>query len=265
MAMESPAVELIKILIKMEEAGVPLDDFGNALMELSMLDRFSGIDILSISQSNGRSAYGLHGIDHTVRVVFWVLYLVEISNRQGYGIREEDALAAMYAALIHDLSRKDDYPGGQHGKDAARDYRHLLEARLSAEQLERCLTAVAWHGFSDEPGMREPVWMLLKDADALDRARFAHPGMSEDGCDPSRLRLPVLNENTPILSGCLDVSVVLTSLLIVLTSHTGVFQHAVANFLKMLSESMDGQPEQIRQAAHLITDRFNSIESLNQG
>jgi len=260
MGMESPAVELIRILIKMEEAGVPLDDFGNALMELSMLDRFSGIDILSISQSNGRSVYGLHGIEHTVRVVFWVLYLVEISTRQGYGIGEEDALAAMYAALIHDLARKDDYPGGQHGKDAARDYRHLLETRLSPGQLERCLTAVAWHGFSDEPGRRDPVWMLLKDADALDRARFAHPGMGEDGCDPARLRLPILKENTPILSGCLDLSIVLTSLLIVLTSHSGVFHHAVENFVRVIKENVNDQPEQIRQAAHLITDRFTSFE-----
>jgi hypothetical protein len=252
---DSPSFELIKTLIQLEEAGVPLDDFGNALMELSMLDRFTGIDIQVEAKSTVMSPYGLHGIDHTVRVVFWVLYLVEISNRQKYAINESDALAAMYAALIHDLSRKDDHAGGQHGKDAARDYRPLLETRLASDQLERCLAAVAWHGFSQEPDVRDPVWMLLKDADALDRARLGEPG-SGYGCDPSRLRLPVLQENTPILQGCLDLSVMLTTLLTVFEPHPDVFQHAVTGMIHRLRADAITQPEPIRQASHLITERF---------
>jgi hypothetical protein len=247
----------MKTLVQMEEAGVPLDDFGNSLMELSMLDRFTGIDIQREARSTVMSPYGLHGVDHTVRAVFWVLYLVEISNRQGYRISEGDALAAMYAALIHDLSRKDDRAGGQHGKDAARDFRQLLETRLAPDQLERCLTAVAWHGFSQEPEVRDPVWMLLKDADALDRARLGEPG-SWGGCDPSRLRMPVLLENTLILQGCLDLSVVLTTLLIVFEPHPDVFQHAAAGFIQRLREAQNGLPEDLRQAMHLIVDRFIS-------
>jgi hypothetical protein len=256
----TPSFELIKTLIHMEDAGVPMDDFCNALMELSMLDRFTGIDIQQEAKSTVMSPYGLHGIDHTVRVVFWVLYLVEISNRQGYAISEGDALAAMYAALIHDLSRKNDHAGGQHGKDAANDYRHLLETRLSGVTLERCLTAVAWHGFSDEPDVRDPVWMLLKDADALDRARLGEPGTGY-GCDPSRLRLPVLQENTPILQGCLDLSVMLTTLLIVFEAHSYVFHHAVAGMIHQLREDAKDQPDEISQASHLITDRFPILES----
>lgn len=252
----SPALELMKILIRMEEAGVPLDDFGNALVELSMLDRFTGIDIQKEARSSVMTPYGLHGVDHTVRVVFWVLYLVEISNRQGYKISEGDALAAMYAGLIHDLSRKDDRAGGQHGKDAARDFRPLLETRLSPEQLERCLTAVAWHGYSQEPDVRDPVWMLLKDADALDRARLGIPG-SWVGCNPARLRLPLLLENTPILQGCLDLSVVLTMLLVVFESHPDVFNHAAAGLIQRLKEANKDLPEDYRQAMHLIIDRFD--------
>lgn len=260
MATDSPSFELMKTLIHMEEAGIPVDDFGNALMELSMLDRFTGIDIQVEAKSTVMSPYGLHGIDHTVRVVFWVLYLVEISNRQGYAINVSDALAGMYAALIHDLSRKDDHAGGQHGKDAARDYRHLLEERLSGDQLERCLTAVAWHGFSQEPDVRDPVWMLLKDADALDRARLGEPGKGY-GCDPARLRLPVLKENTPILQGCLDLSVVLTTLLVVFEAHSHVFHHAVTGLINRLKEDAKDQPDENRQASHLITDRFKILES----
>jgi hypothetical protein len=256
MVIESPEFELMKTLIKMEEAGVPLDDFGNALMELSMLDRFTQIDIQEVTHSKGKSPFGLHGIDHTVRVVFWELYLVEISNRQGYAVGEGDALAAMYAALIHDLSRQDDRPGGQHGKDATRDFRPLLKSRLSEEQLERCLTAVAWHGFSEEPDVRDPVWMLLKDSDALDRARLGNPGTGE-GCDPARLRLPVLQENTLILLGCLDLSVVLTTLLTVFEPHPEVFQYAVSNFIYRLKEASNDMPKEMQQASHLITDRFH--------
>jgi hypothetical protein len=99
--------------------------------------------------------------------------------------------------------------------------------------------------------------MLLKDADALDRARLGEPG-SWGGCDPSRLRLPVLMENTLILQGCLDLSVVLTTLLIVFEPHPEVFYHAAAGFIQRLSESENDLPEDLCQAVHLIIDRFTT-------
>ncbi len=251
----SPAVELIKALIHLEQGGVPLDDFGNALLELSMVDQYTHIDLVKEFSRVESSPFGLHGINHTIRVVFWVLYLVEISNRLGYGISEEDALAAMYAAMIHDLSRKDDFPGGQHGKDAALEYRDLLKEHLPDQLMERCLKAVEWHGYAEEPPVLDNVLMLLKDADALDRARLASPG-GFGGCDPTRLRLPVLRENTPVLDTCLTLSMLLAVLLTLYEVRPPIFHTVTRDFVDVLHAEMEGQDSSIQQAAHLITDRF---------
>lgn len=251
----SPAVELVRTLIQLEQGGVPLDDFGNALLELSMVDQYTHIDLVKEFARADSTPFGLHGANHTIRVVFWVLYLVEISNRLGYGIKEEDALAAMYAALIHDLSRKDDFPGGQHGRDAAQEYRDLLKAHLPEQLLDRCLKAVEWHGYADEPSTVDVVLMLLKDADALDRARLAAPGRFL-GCDPSRLRLPVLRENTLVLEACLTISMLLAVLLTLYEVRPPIFRNVTRDFINIFQAEMEDQDVSTRQAAHLITDRF---------
>lgn len=255
MPSDSPAVELIETLMNLEQAGVPLDDFGNALLELSLVDQYTHIDLFHEFSKEETTPFGLHGINHSVRVVFWVLYLIEISNRLGYAVSEEEALAAMYAALVHDLSRNDDLPGGEHGKDAARKYRNLLQDHLPPEMLMRCVTAVEWHGYTEDPPLPDAVWMLLKDADALDRARFAPPGV-QDGCDPSRLHLPVLQENTPVLDACLKLSMLLTVLLTVYEIRPSVFRNVAEYFVEILQAEMADQPEPLQQAAGLITDRF---------
>jgi hypothetical protein len=255
MSSNTPAIELIQTLMDLEHAGVPLDDFGNALLELSMVDQYTHIDLFQEFSRAETSAFGLHGINHTIRVVFWVLYLVEISNRLGYPVIEEEALAAMYAALVHDLSRRDDLPGGEHGRMAAKKYRDLLQAHLSGKLLDRCMTAVEWHGFAENPSPPDPIWMLLKDADALDRARLAPPGV-RDGCDPSRLQLPVLQENTPVLDGCLTMSTLLTTLLTLYEIRPTVFRNVTEDFVQILLAEVADQPAPLQQAAHLITDRF---------
>ena len=99
--------------------------------------------------------------------------------------------------------------------------------------LVRCLTAVKWHGYSQEPQGYDPVWMLLKDADALDRARFAAPG-TIFGCNPARLRLPVLKENTPVLDGCLTISMLLPVLISVTRLENSVFRAMTDEFIRQL-------------------------------
>lgn len=252
---DAPTLELMETLINLEKAGIPLDDFGNALLELSLVDQYTHIDLFGEFSRAETTPFGLHGINHTIRVVFWVLYLVEISNRLGYPVSEEEALAAMYAALVHDLSRRDDLPGGDHGRNAALNNRDLLQNHLPAALLERCMTAVEWHGYAEDPPLPDPVWMLLKDADALDRARLAPPGMP-DGCDPVRLHLPVLQENTPILDGCLTLSMLLTALLTLYEIRPAVFRNVTQDFIEILQAEMEDQNESLKQAAHLITDRF---------
>jgi hypothetical protein len=232
-----------------------MDDFSMALWRLSNADNLPGIDLAREFILNGKGVRGLHNLNHTIRVVFWVLYLVEISNRLGYPVDENAALAALYAALIHDLQRKNDFPGGKHGQDAARMYRNVLKSHLSPDQLQRCLNAVEYHGFAHEPLLPEPVWMLLKDADALDRARLAPPGAFM-GCDPARLRLPVLKENTPVLEGCLAISMLLLELM----DDSAVVQEPLKAAagrlaLDLLHATTGGEPG-IKEATRLVTDRI---------
>jgi hypothetical protein len=251
----SPSIELIQTLIHLEEARIPLEDFGNSLKELALVDRFTGVEIQNIFETSSRSVHGLHGVDHTVRVVFWVLYLAEISNRLGYPIREEEALAAVFAALVHDLSRTDELPGGAHGVRASKQFKQFLKEQLSAEMLERCLTAVQRHGYSENPQKYDPVWVLLKDADALDRARFAAPGTSY-GCDPARLRLPVLKENTPVLDACLAMSMLLPALISLTGPKKAVFRALTDELVRRLLADSWNEDRAIQQAVRLITDRY---------
>jgi hypothetical protein len=164
-------------------------------------------------------------------------------------------LSALYAALIHDLARKDDLPGGKHGRDAARIYRETLQKYLSDEQLKRCIEAVECHGFADEPLIPDPVWMLLKDADALDRARLAPPGIFI-GCDPKRLRLPVLTENTPVLERCLAMSMLLLELMYDQDFAPGLFKTAASQLAMRLMRDTAGSEQPVIDATFLITDRI---------
>jgi hypothetical protein len=239
----------------LEDSGIPLDDFSNTLKELALVDQFTGKEIHKIFQASFQSVGGLHGIDHTVRVVFWVLYLVEISNRLGYPVGEEEALSAVLAALVHDLSRTDDLAGGEHGKIASREVKQFLKKQLSEEMLSRCLAAVAWHGFAEEPLEFDPVWMLLKDADALDRSRLAPPGFF-DGCNPTRLRLPVLKENTPVLDACLSMSVFLPVLISLNRPEVSVFHALTDQFVRRLIIDSKNEDETIQQAVQLVTERY---------
>jgi hypothetical protein len=252
-----PSMELIQALINLEESNIPLDDFSNALLELALVDQFTGMEIQKIFDDSFRSEQGFHGVDHTVRVVFWVLYLVEISNRLGYSISEEEALAAVFAALVHDLYRTDELPGGEHGELASLQFKKFLQKQLSEEMLARCLSAVAMHGYEEEPQGYDPVWMLLKDADALDRSRFARPG-SIEGCNPARLRLPVIKENTPVLEGCLAISVLLPDLIELYQPENSVFRVLTDKLVAGVIKDAQSAPESIQQAARLVADRYYS-------
>jgi hypothetical protein len=236
-----------------------MEDFVNTLKNFARMDRFVVGETRVAFDSGMRAAAGLHGVDHTLRVVFWVQYLVAISNRLGYVIGEDDAFAADLAALIHDLSRVDDLPGGAHGRTAAKKFETFLSRYLACNHLERCLAAVACHGYADDPKEYDPIWMLLKDADALDRARFAAPGRY-DGCDPKRLRLPVLKENTPILSACLGVSELLPKLIYVPGPDFPVFQLSAERFMNLVTVETDTADDVNRQIARLFIERYHASD-----
>lgn len=136
----------------------------------------------------------LHGGPHVMRVAFWVKYLAEELRWSGYTLTKEEEQVGIYAAFLHDMRRSSGGPRDEeHGASAAEVYRPLLRGVLRTELADRCLKAIEWHSRDSDPDDRDLTWQLLKDADALDRGRYGKPG-SRKGCDPRRLRLPILRQ-----------------------------------------------------------------------
>ena len=122
-----------------------------------------------------------HGVQHVARVMFWAYHLA--SRHQGSiaprARREEFIADCVWAAQIHDLCRSHEGEDSFHGERAARRFaedtiRHCGGDEARARLIEE---AVSFHCRDDAlcENPTNPVFQVLKDADALDRGRFAHP------------------------------------------------------------------------------------------
>ncbi|MCC6312595.1 MAG: HD domain-containing protein [Thermomicrobiales bacterium] len=125
--------------------------------------------------------YGIHGVAHAARVLVWSDTL---AARMGGPLRSEEL---RWAAACHDVGRVNDWTDPEHPARAAA----WVAANLAALRPEAAagfdLAFVAelcrWHTERDDRTMcRSPELDILKDADALDRARLGD-------LDPNRLRL----------------------------------------------------------------------------
>ena len=100
----------------------------------------------------------------------------------------------LYAALIHDLGKKNDTEGEIHGHNSVILYKTVVERLCSENEARLILEAVKYHSVDDSKTpftVREnKIWEILKDADALDRSRL--PGK---GCNPAFLRNPIFSAN----------------------------------------------------------------------
>ena len=108
----------------------------------------------------------LHGFAHAARVMVWTTVLA------GEGPLFESAL---WAAACHDLRRENEDIDPGHGERAAIWVLEELPRYLeeTPEDLDRIASACRWHAHSDhEAQWRDDLLWLLKDADALDRARI---------------------------------------------------------------------------------------------
>jgi hypothetical protein len=129
------------------------------------------------------AASDLHGIPHVSRVMLWTHYLSQPTLLQLIGedanVYENLAGDALLAAAIHDLQRQTDSEDDQHGENAAEHYSALITAHCSNDpvRVSRIKSAVTWHCRDDAlcPEPDNLVFKILKDADALDRGRFAGP------------------------------------------------------------------------------------------
>ncbi len=127
----------------------------------------------------------IHTRGHCARVLLFALL---IADRMGLPQAERDALGA--AAVFHDSRRLDDGYDVGHGARAAAYYRGFC-ARHGLPFDERTAGVMAWHDRDDYLGEEALAYLpkgvllyrIFKDADALDRFRFA-----DEGPDLSMLR-----------------------------------------------------------------------------
>ena len=127
-----------------------------------------------------------HGIAHTARVLYATYLLCYAMN-----LSEPERMACCIAAIIHDLGKRNDMEGAEHGYNSMELYRDRIKSLIQDESIQnRVLNAVRYHSVDDkdcpEWVKQDIVWKVLKDADALDRSRFRGKG-----CDKSYLRLGI--------------------------------------------------------------------------
>jgi HD superfamily phosphodiesterase len=137
--------------------------------------------------------HGIHGIDHTKRVIFFVELLASLEN-----LDEPERNILSIAAVYHDIGRTND------GVDPTHGYASFMKAKqmdLMKAEIPEDYNAVKYlietHCINDkdafslvrdyavnEPDRAKRLLMVFKDADGLDRVRI-------NDLNPAMLRLPV--------------------------------------------------------------------------
>ncbi len=145
-----------------------------------------------------------HGIAHTARVLFTSHLLANAIN-----LSDDERNACYLAAIIHDLGKRSDREGAEHGYNSMIRYKErIYELTESNSLANRILQSVQYHSVADKdcPStvQNDIIWKVLKDADALDRSRFGG-----NGCDKSFLRLEIYD--TPIGQNIIDLTTYLPS------------------------------------------------------
>ncbi len=145
-----------------------------------------------VRPSGFQAAGTIHGIDHARRVG---VHALELAAELGATDLEREALRL--AALWHDIGRESDGGDYFHGARSAGKVTGLgLHRGVERPVLELALFAITYHVPPDawgegaareraDPGSALLVLRILKDADALDRARFGRGHI-----DPGLLRFP---------------------------------------------------------------------------
>ena len=157
-----------------------------------------------------------HTMNHTIRVMMYSNYLFrkvilpkyEKTNKQKKIQIMSYFFDLMDAAIYHDIGRTNDFIDENHGIESYKIYRkekkensiikflieqHCIDDEASLEILKK--------DFYEEQDMIELLYKILKDADALDRARF---GRCEDGLNINYLRLDESRDIVPVAYAILE-------------------------------------------------------------
>ncbi len=125
-----------------------------------------------------------HGVAHATRVSVCTELLSRILIKQGMNL---DVEALRWGAPIHDVGRKHDGYDWIHGAISAGWASKNLKGLLPDASLDVLRYIVEWHApEDDEAPQMTPELAVLKDADAMDRARVRHAYVN-----PSELRCAV--------------------------------------------------------------------------
>ncbi len=168
--------------------GLPVDAIIKVLTRLFNVENEIGLKIKDNFISEKVKSGGIHGIAHTYRVMFWVLTLAEVIKFRGNRINYLEIKTTLFAAFIHDLARINNRVDADHGRKAAQKFQDFIGKKLPPQAAAKCLNAVRVHSDREDPPQKELEWILLKDADALDRGRFSPPN-TDKGCQTKYLRL----------------------------------------------------------------------------
>jgi hypothetical protein len=118
-----------------------------------------------------RRPTALHGPGHAARVLVWAEVIAAWMTADGCG---PDPDVVRWAAVLHDVRRRDDARDPDHGRRAAAWIQagHAPLDALTIAQRRLVAYCCAWHADGDDaaPDL-VPELVCLKDADALDRVR----------------------------------------------------------------------------------------------
>jgi len=229
-------------LYKITNQGENVDSISNALISLTFIESELGLSLISDYKFKRVANDYKHGVAHTIRVMFWVLFLsYELISIDRFALGEEEIAATLYAAFIHDLCRANDKTDENHGKAAAKKFAKHLSGLLSQPYLDRCLNAVEVHSKESDPDNEDLIWKLLKDADAIDRSRFAPPE-KKNGCQMKYLRLEFLKEDSVYTSNLLWASYYLSRA----TKYVNWTEDACIDFVKIFLASLSSISNSMR-------------------
>lgn len=158
--------------------------------------------ISALYDDYGRANDEEHDAEHTLRVLFDALLLVQV---QGIVLTKEESHQLCDAILYHDIGRTNDDVDDSHGAKSKGIYYDAVPECNSATAF-----LIEYHCLDDRKALadlkasnirnKERVWLLytiLKDADALDRVRF---GMR--AVDPKYFRNEITHKLLPTAQSC---------------------------------------------------------------
>lgn len=158
--------------------------------------------ISSLYDAYGRANDEEHDAEHTLRVLFDALLLVQV---QGIALTKKESHQLCDAILYHDIGRTNDDVDDSHGAKSRDIYYDTASDCNPATAF-----LIEYHCLDDRKALadlkasnirdKERVWLLytiLKDADALDRVRF---GMR--AVDPKYFRNEITHKLLPTAQSC---------------------------------------------------------------